>query len=58
MCVSAGKGGTFYCTWAKIETVIENRVCFKLLIIVIIVFMRYPSTYCVMQGSCFIRSKF
>jgi len=26
----------------------------KLLVIVIIVFKRYPSTYCLIQGSCFI----
>jgi len=26
----------------------------KLLVLVIIVFKRYPSTYCLMQGSCFI----
>jgi len=30
----------------------------KLLVIVIIVFKRYPSTYCLMQGSCFICSDF
>ena len=30
----------------------------KLLFIVIIVFKRYSSTYCLMQGSCFICSKF
>jgi len=28
----------------------------KLLVIVIIVFKHYPSTYCLMQGSCFICS--
>jgi len=33
-------------------------VSVKLLIIVIIVFKRYPSTYCLMQGSCFICSDF
>ena len=38
-----------------IETVIENRVRW-LVIIVIIVFKRFPSTgtYCLMQGRCFI----
>jgi len=30
----------------------------KLLVIVIIVFKRYPSTNCLMQGSCFICSDF
>jgi len=29
----------------------------NLYVIVIIVFKRYPSTYCLMQGSCFICSK-
>jgi len=28
------------------------------LVIVIIDFKRYPSTYCLMQGSCFICSNF
>jgi len=28
----------------------------KLLVIVIIVLKRFPSTYCLMQGSCFIYS--
>jgi len=32
---------------------IENHI-FKLLVIVIIVFKRNPSTYCLKQGSCFI----
>jgi len=31
---------------------------FKLLIIVIIAFKRYPRTYCLMQGICFICSNF
>jgi len=30
----------------------------KLLIIVIIVFSHYPSTYCLMQGRCFICNNF
>jgi len=30
----------------------------KLYIIIIIVFKRYPSTYCLMQGSCFIYRQF
>jgi len=30
----------------------------KLLIIAIIDFKHYPSTYCLMQGSCFICSHF
>jgi len=30
----------------------------KLLVIVIIVPKHYPSTYCLMQGSCFICSNF
>jgi len=30
----------------------------KLLVIVIIDFKHFPSTYCVMQGSCFISSDF
>jgi len=30
----------------------------KLLVIVIIVFKRYPGTGCLMQGSCFICSNF
>jgi len=30
----------------------------KLLVIVIIVFKRYPSTYGLMQGSCFMCSNF
>jgi len=37
----------------KIEIVIEI-MSVKLLVIVIIVFKRYPSTYCLMQGRCFI----
>jgi len=32
----------------------EKIVSVKLLVIVIKVFKRYPSTYCIMQGSCFI----
>jgi len=42
--------------WVKIEIVIENHV--KLLVIVIIDFKRYPSTYCLMQGRCFICNNF
>ena len=34
----------------------EKSVSVKLLVIVIVVFKRYPSTYCLMQGSCFICS--
>jgi len=30
----------------------------KMLVIVIIVLNRYPSTYCLMQGSCFPCSNF
>jgi len=30
----------------------------KLLVIAITVFKRYPSTYCLMQGCCFICSDF
>jgi len=30
----------------------------KLLVIAIIIFKRYPSTNCLMQGSCVIRSNF
>jgi len=30
----------------------------KLFVIVIIDFYRYPSTYCLMQGRCFICSNF
>jgi len=30
----------------------------KLFVIVIVVFKRYPSTYCLMQGRCFICSDF
>jgi len=30
----------------------------KLFVIVIKVFKRYPSTYCLMRGSCFICSNF
>ena len=43
--------------WVKIETVIENHVL-KLLFIVTIVFKPYPRTYCLMQGSCLMCSKF
>jgi len=32
----------------------EKIVSVELLVIVIIVIKRYPSTYCLMQGSCFI----
>ena len=32
----------------------EKIVSVKLLVIVIIYFKRYPSTYCLMQGRCFI----
>ena len=32
----------------------EKSVSVKLLVIVIVVFKRYPSTYCLMQGSCVI----
>jgi len=32
----------------------EEIVSIKLLVIVIIVFKHYSSTYCLMQGSCFI----
>ena len=39
--------------WAEIETVTEIHV--KLLVIV---FKRYPSTYCLVQFSCFICSNF
>ena len=35
----------------------EKNVSVKLLAIVIIVFKRYPSTHCSMQGSCVICSK-
>jgi len=41
-------------TWVKIEIVMSV----KLLVIVNIVFKRYSSTYCLMQGSCFICSDF
>jgi len=41
--------------WVKIDIVIENHSV-KLLVIVIIDFKSYPSTYCLMQGSCFICS--
>jgi len=33
-------------------------VTVKLLVTVVIDFKRYPSTYCLMQGSCFICSNF
>jgi len=33
-------------------------VSVKLLFIVIVDFKRYPRTYCLMQGSCFICSSF
>jgi len=40
----------------------QDRNCYrksvKLLVIVIIVFKRYSSTYCFMQGWCFICSNF
>jgi len=36
----------------------ENIVSVKLLVIVIIDFKRYPSTYCLTQGRCFICSNF
>jgi len=34
----------------------EKIMSVKLLVIVIIDFKHYPSTYCLMQGSCFICS--
>jgi len=34
----------------------EKRMSVELWVIVIIVFKHYPSTYCIMQGSCFICS--
>jgi len=36
----------------------EKIMSVKLLVIVTIVFKHYPSTYCLMQGRCFICSKF
>jgi len=36
------------------ETSLEIIISFKLLVIVIIVYERYPSTYCLMHGSYFI----
>ena len=36
----------------------EKIVSVRLLVIVIIDFKRYPSTYSLMQGRCFICSKF
>jgi len=36
----------------------ETSVSVKLLVIVIIDFNRYPSTYYLMQGSCFIYNNF
>jgi len=40
-------------TWANIEIVIEI-MSVKVLVIVDTVYRRYPSTYGLMQGSCFI----
>jgi len=34
---------------------IRYLIFVKLLVIVIIYFKRYPSTYCLMQGNCFIK---
>ena len=39
--------------WVRIEIGIENMFV-TLIVIVIIVFKRYSSTFCFMQGSCFI----
>ena len=36
----------------------EKIVYLKLLVIVIIYFKRYPNTYCLMRGNCFICSNF
>jgi len=36
----------------------QKIVSLKLLIIAIINFKRYPSTYCLMQGSCLICTNF
>jgi len=35
------------------QIIMLNFGSVKLLLIVIIVFKRYPSTYCLMQGRCF-----
>jgi len=43
--------------WANIESVIEI-MSVKWLVIVTIVFKRYPSAYCLMQFNCFICSDF
>jgi len=49
-----------------VTQVLKQRINIKMclyyiqtmLVIVIIVFKRYPSRYCLMQGSCFICSDF
>ena len=42
----------------KETTTNQKIMSVKLLFIVIIDFKPYPSTYCLMQGSCFIRRNF
>ena len=42
----------------RVVILYKKIVSVKLLVIVITVFKRYPSTYCLMQGSCFICNYF
>jgi len=44
---------------SNFEVIIFPFFCLlKLLVTIITVFKRYPCTYCLMQGSCFICSDF
>ena len=48
-CDSNFEVNIFFFNWHQ-----KSYMSVKLLVIVIIVFKSYPSTYCLMQGSCFV----